>query len=360
MKRFRNRSFVIVTALLLSFSLCLETAVVNAASLSDIRKKISDKQNQLEEGKKEEKNLTDQILKMEDEIQKMEHSISKNENRLSQLLADLEEAEKKADTQNNNLGGRLRNMYKSGSIGFIDVLLESGSFSEFLINLDLVERIYASDKNVLDGLQQICEEIDSKKKEVETLQSELKESKKELTAKKAEVEEQKKKVMASNDALEEDLEELEKESQRITALINGSASTGTVYSGGQMAWPVPSNGSISSPYGYRTHPIYGTQLLHSGMDIPADTGSSIVAANSGTVISAGWNGGYGNCVIVDHGGGICTLYGHNSSLAVSYGQKVSRGQTIAYAGSTGNSTGSHCHFEVRINGNCVNPLPYVR
>ncbi len=127
-----------------------------------------------------------------------------------------------------------------------------------------------------------------------------------------------------------------------------------------MTWPAPGNGRVSSPFGYRIHPIFHTKKLHTGIDIPASTGSSIVAASSGTVIHSGWLGGYGNVVMIDHGGGIVTLYAHNSSLTVSKGQSVSRGSLIAKAGSTGNSTGPHLHFEVRQNGKYIDPLPWVR
>ena len=128
-----------------------------------------------------------------------------------------------------------------------------------------------------------------------------------------------------------------------------------------MAWPLPSVGlsNITSYFGYRIHPIYGYSKYHTGLDIGASSGSSIVAANGGTVYSAGWNGGYGLCVIIDHGGGVMTLYGHCSALYVSAGQTVSRGETIAAVGSTGNSTGPYLHFEVRLNGSYVDPYPYV-
>ena len=157
------------------------------------------------------------------------------------------------------------------------------------------------------------------------------------------------------------LDELQADADRMTQTIinNGSSSSNSSYLGGQMAWPVPSSSYISSPFGYRIHPIYGYSKLHTGMDIGASSGSAIVAANAGTVISSGWNGGYGKCIVVDHGGGVTTLYAHCSALYVSVGQSVTRGQQIAAVGSTGNSTGPHCHFEVRINGSYVNPYPYV-
>lgn len=122
-------------------------------------------------------------------------------------------------------------------------------------------------------------------------------------------------------------------------------------------WPV--NGSVTSGFGYRIHPIYGTRRLHQGLDISGGSGTPIAAAKGGTVISAGWRGGYGNAVVISHGGGITTLYAHQSSMNVSNGQEVSRGDIIGWVGSTGASTGPHLHFEVRVNGSAVDPRPYL-
>ena len=121
----------------------------------------------------------------------------------------------------------------------------------------------------------------------------------------------------------------------------------------------PAQGPITSPFGYRIHPIFGTMRFHTGVDIGAYYGSPVLASDSGVVIDSGWLGGYGNCIIVDHGGGYSTLYAHCSELYVSYGQSVSKGQQIAAVGSTGNSTGPHLHFEVRINGEPVDPLGFI-
>ena len=122
----------------------------------------------------------------------------------------------------------------------------------------------------------------------------------------------------------------------------------------------PTAGGIGSPYGYRIHPITGKRKMHTGVDIGGAYGADIVAASSGTVIIAGYNaGGYGNYLVVDHGGGVTTLYAHASMLCVSKGQQVSRGQVIAKVGSTGMSTGPHLHFEVLINGAHTNPMNYI-
>lgn len=131
------------------------------------------------------------------------------------------------------------------------------------------------------------------------------------------------------------------------------------YTGGSMVWPVPSTTLVTSPYGYRFHPVLKYNRLHAGMDIGARTGASVVAANSGTVIKAEYNSSYGNHVVIDHGGGICTLYAHASRLLVSRGQTVKAGQEIMKAGSTGIVSGPHLHFEVLVNGKTTNPAAYL-
>ena len=166
MYRHRRRVYAAV-ALILALFLCLDTGVASAKSLSTIKNEIKEKQAELDSGQKKEKSLSAQVNSLEEKINELKASISKNEIKLKELKADLEKAQKKVDTQNEDLSARLRNMYKNGSIGFVDVLMESGSFTEFLTNLDMVERIYEGDKEVLDELQKAYDEIDKKKKKVE-------------------------------------------------------------------------------------------------------------------------------------------------------------------------------------------------
>ena len=147
------------------------------------------------------------------------------------------------------------------------------------------------------------------------------------------------------------------ESNKITDLLR-SASVGHPASGkGVLSWPVP--GAVTSPFGMRMHPIFHVMKMHTGVDLHAGMGTPIHAAAAGTVVYADWRGGYGKCVIIDHGGGLATLYGHQSEILVNVGQKVKRGEVIGKVGSTGYSTGPHLHFEVRVNGTPVNPLGYL-
>lgn len=372
----RKSRFAMIVVILLMLTFAVETSLASAATLSQIRNNIKNKQQELNESRAKEKSLGDQVNSLEQQINskqsdidELEASISEAQAKLETLEEELAAAEEKVNTQNENLNARLRNMYKNGSVGFIDVLMDSGSFSEFLNNLSLVEKVYTSDQDVLEELQKAYDEIDAKKKEIETLQAELSESKatmeeqkSSLEADKASVEKKKSEIAADSAETQRELDKLEADAQALTSSIrnSGSSSSSSKYNGGIMAWPVPSCHTVSSGYGGRIHPTTGKYKFHGGLDIPGSYGSAIVAANSGKVIWAGNRGdSYGNYVIIDHGGGVSTLYGHSSKVLVSTGQRVSRGQRIANVGSTGRSTGPHCHFEVRINGSRVNPNPYV-
>ena len=179
-----------------------------------------------------------------------------------------------------------------------------------------------------------------------------------LQASRGEVASLRSQVASDNKALESEIDALNAEADRLVEEIRRLQGD-QAYAGGTFAWPSASSTRVTSEFGMRFHPILKVNKLHTGIDIGAAAGTKVLAANSGTVIKAGWNNSYGNVVMVDHGGGIVTLYAHNSKLLVSEGDVVARGQEIALVGSTGMSTGAHIHFEVRVNGEYQNPRNWL-
>lgn len=351
-----------------------------ASDLDSVKSQISSKQEQLEAGEQKENELISQIDALNGQIEEIEQKIADldsdiedTKTKISETEAELKQTQEDMTEQNDSLNERLRVMYKNGETGILEILLGSASLSEFLTNLDMVQKIYDNDMDVLNQIEDQYEIIEKKKNELESLQAQLnqqqeeqKQQKGELDAQKSDVEALKEKVSSDNSALEAQIDELNKEAEELTAYLQRqqasasiSSSSSSQYSGGVMSWPVPGYYNISSPYGYRIHPILHTKKFHSGLDIPAPAGTPIIAASDGTVIMSQTYSGYGKCVMIDHGGGVVSLYGHCSALNVSVGQKVTKGQTIALVGSTGQSTGNHCHFEIRVNGSTASPLSYV-
>ena len=360
-----RKTIAIVIALMMVF-LMFPGAVMAAPdkSLSEIEKEIKDKQAELDKGKEKEKNLSSRVNELEEMIVNLEDQIDAGEIELEELEKDLKKAQKRVDKQNKELSVRLRNMYKNGSVGFLDVLLNSGSFTEFLTNMDLVEKVYASDKDVLEDLQTAHDEIEKKKKKVEKLQADLESSKLTAEAERQEVKDQKAKIAKDNDETARMLDDLEAEAAAVQQQLAEQSGDGTIsssstsdYSGGTFAWPTPGYTKITSGYGWRICPFHGKEF-HGGIDIAANGGSAIVASASGTVISSGYNGGFGYSIQIDHGGGLVTMYNHCSALLVSNGAKVSKGQTIAKVGTTGSSTGNHLDYRVFKDGSTVNPMNY--
>jgi len=361
-----KRHISILIAFLLAFTLCVDTAVVSADELKDLDKQIKEKKAALKEGKKKEKEMMQDIVDLESTIDQLDGEIDNAEADLDKLTRDLEKAKKKVRKQNKDLSKRLRNMYKYGSVGFLDVLLNSGSFSDFLTNLDMVQRILKNDEDVLQDLKKSHKMIKKKKKEVEELQAELEQAQNTAVAEKAEVSRQKKELAAKNKQEADDIGDLEAEREALEAKLAAESANGEIsnsgnskYKGGQFLWPLPASHTVTSEYGWRNCPFHGREF-HAAIDIGgASSGSPIVASASGKVIHAGWYGGFGNSVIIDHGGGITTQYNHCSSVNVSEGQKVKRGDTIAFLGSTGYSTGPHLDYRVYVDGNVVSPWNYL-
>ncbi len=336
---------------------------------------LSDKENaeaQLAEGKarigqltQEIKELDNKIYNAQVEINELNKEINNTKEQINQALERLAAKQDEVDIQNTHLNERLRAMYKNGNAGMFSVLLGSKSMSDLLTNMDMVQRIYDSDNTLLATLQDQYDAIDAEKRTLQELKDKLVGQQDEVKAKKAALEADQRSVEAKRSEVEKNnaeltsqIDEFNKAAKALEAEIVKLQSE-KAYIGGGMIWPSASSRRITSPYGNRLHPILKVYKFHSGIDIGASYGTNILAANSGTVIKAGYNSSYGYMVMIDHGGGIVTLYAHSSKLLVSTGDVVKKGQTIALIGSTGMSTGPHLHFEVRVNGVFKNPLDYV-
>ena len=305
----------------------------------------------------------------------VENDITLNERQLA-------EAQKRLEGREAVFYKRVRDIYINGRLSYLDVAIGSKDFSDFANRLEVLKRIIDSDINLISEIKKERAQIEAHKKKLEEDRAKLVELEKAALAKQAEIEQKKAErnvvlQKAQNDraVAMQAIEELNASSAQISAMLKErqaaraaavaaaaqSAGQGSSYTWvqgtGQLGWPV--SGEITSPYGYRVHPIWGTTIYHSGIDIGVDEGTPVHAADSGVIVWSGWMGGYGYAVVIDHGNGLSTLYGHNSELAVDEGQSVSKGQVVAYAGSTGNSTGPHVHFEVRENGDPVDPMGYL-
>lgn len=293
------------------------------------------------------------------------------ENRIEENKEKLEELEKEHDKKQKILGKRVRDIYIHGRINYLDVLFGAKDFNDLMTRMDLLKRVIKQDYDLLELVLKQKNEITKikitleqdhamhapKVKESESAQAVMLEKQ----AKRQAILERMKNDKATIDRQYDELMAASKKIEEMIAArksrVSGSYVSYTGGGGGGMIWPL--SGPITSEFGWRTHPITGTQKFHSGIDIGGDYGEHIHAAASGVVTDACWISGYGYTVIIDHGGGISTLYGHNQGFAVSVGQTVSQDETIAYCGSTGNSTGPHCHFEVRVHGSVVSPYGYL-
>lgn len=366
---------------LLAVSLLLSPTYLSTAD--DLDNELQDVQGQIDESRSTQASwqaiITDITEKLKaiqaelDEATRKLQAIKKEQDQVNLQIKQLQEEIQKAEVQLRArqaiLNKRLRVIYMHGQLSYIEVILGANSFSDFANRLELLKRIIRSDFNLIQEIQQRKATIEAKKVEIEKekarldeLASEAQKVQDEVKAKKAEQQRVLAHARTQQDAAKQMEADLIARSNEIRQIIQSrmqqnSGSDQIVHGNGTFIWPC--NGPITSPFGYRTHPIFGTTIYHSGIDIGVDYNTPIHAADGGTVILAGWCGGYGNAVIIDHGNGLQTLYGHNTSVAVSEGQTVSQGQVIAYSGSTGYSTGPHCHFEVRRNGEAVDPMGYL-
>ena len=329
------------------------------------------KKNEIEsriEGLSEEKRAVDEAADeatkaykdVRKELDATEKRIDENEDKLKVLNKDFA-------VKRDQLAKRVRDIYINGQINYLDVLFGAKDFQDFFTRMDLLKRVIQQDYDLVQV-------VFAEKTAIETSQKELekdKAAKEKLVAAAADRKKEAEKKQAAKQAIIDKMEtdratqeriinENLAASKEVEQMIRNSRyqpASPALSGGGALNWPL--GGPITSPFGWRVHPITGASRFHSGIDIGGDYGDTIHAAGAGIVSYAGWISGYGYAVIIDHGGGISTLYGHNQALLVSEGQSVSQGQAIAECGSTGNSTGPHCHFEVRVDGEPVDPMGYL-
>ena len=331
-----------------------------------VQNELNQEKKNLEEVQAELNALDQKIYQSQKELNQLETDLNKTKEEITEALEELEQLQKDIEKQNDDLNARLRSMYKNGDVGMLSVLFGSSSMSDFMTNMDMVERIYNADAELLEGLEDQYDIVEEQKNKLQILKDQLIEQEEAVSAKKAALEEdrqevaqRRKEVEANVDALSAQYDAMKKEADALSETIKVLQSANTQYIGGAMCWPSQASTRITSAFGWRYLSLLGGRNYHTGVDIGAAGGTNILAANSGTVIKAGWNNSYGYMVMVDHGGGIVTLYAHSSKLLVKTGDVVGRGQVIALVGSTGRSTGPHLHFEVRVNGEYKNPLNYV-
>lgn len=329
--------------------------------------------------KKAKSNMEDYIIQLDKSLNELQIEIShleKDQKKLQESIKEtqgnLELARSAQEDQYDAMKQRIQMVYESGNKGYLDVLLTATSMTDIINKTEYVYQVSLYDYNILKQLKAAKEQVANLKMKLdkdlasnEELQKEVNDQKEAMELlvkeKSAQVAEYTKSIEGQQEEVNR-YAQAEAEAEAIIAQAEQNASTSatSAYTGGIFTWPVPGYNQITSYFGNRTSPTAGASSNHKGIDIACDTGASVVAAAAGTVIVASYNYAEGNYVCIDHGGGVVTVYMHNSSLLVSVGQAVTAGQQIAAAGSTGVSTGPHCHFGVRVDGNYVDPLAYLQ
>ena len=370
----RNKLVAFLTVLLIIGNLFSYNLVL---AESDSEKELEEVRQQMDVKEEEVTEKRQKVISISEQLKTVQLELEKINTEYEDILIKLDVVQQRIDRNESELKGieddlasktillnkRMRDIYKNGQVSYIEVLFGAQNFGDFVSRLELLKTVIRRDITLITEVKLKRNTVLLKKEELQKSRVSLEELRKEAEAKKDIIEERKQEheeilhnAIYERDTAERAYRELQETSRRIENMIRGG-NYGSGQGTGVFVWPI--SGSITSDYGWRTHPIFGTSRFHSGLDIGADYGDSVVAADSGTVIYSDWQGGYGKTVMIDHGGGLVTLYAHNSELAVYVGQNVSKGQLIAYAGSTGYSTGPHVHFEVRVNGSTTNPLDYL-
>ena len=360
-------------------------------AVADMNKQIALKQQQIAQTEKEimalrndqasyatlKTKLDEKISLIEESIEMYDEMLTLHDEEIRELEKEIEDAQTKYDAMYEIFLEMLRISYEEGNANYLEMIINSENLTDFLSRLDIIFDLVEYNKNILDDLRKSKDDNmrkilaydsamadnlnyqEQQREKIEDARNEKREADKAIAALARDIEQK----IKTHELITRDMNNTQAEIQRrlkeIQEKERDAQTAPREYVGGVLLWPVDSR-RVSSPYGTRTHPFTGRSEFHYGIDIsgPGINGANIYAANDGTVLMATYNSGYGNYVVLEHGGGMTTLYAHCSSLLVKVGDSVKRGDVIAKVGSTGVSTGPHIHFEVAENGARKNPMNY--
>ncbi|MCE5198675.1 MAG: peptidoglycan DD-metalloendopeptidase family protein [Armatimonadota bacterium] len=373
----RSTAIILIASVLISVSPVMAARTSSRKLRSDlgsVQSKIRNLRKEIKVKEHQQRSVLADLSSTDLKLQKTQSKLSDNKLRLLDAQTDLDAIIRRLERTKRQLARRemlLRrrvvDIYQGERMDYLNVVLGATDMWSFLTRAYYLQQILDSDTELISQIQSDKRAIEADKRhqmqrvsQIANLQMQLIGQRDQIVSladSKRDILDQ---IENSKDLMERALDELEAQSRAIASRIQslqrtprGRARMRRAFRGGLS---LPCSGRITSTFGYRVHPVTHVYKLHTGVDIGVRSGTQIHAAANGEVILAGWMGAYGYAVVIDHGGGVSTLYGHNSRVLVRVGQKVSRGDVIARSGSTGYSTGPHCHFEKRVNGTPVNPL----
>lgn len=311
-----------------------------------------------------------EIVAIDEQLRTTESLIEQYELSISETQQNIEELVAEQGSQQELFDEMVRMSFEYGSDSYLELLFGAEDFSDFLSRIDLISYHLSYNRSVIEKMKEVednlhtneenlrssKENLENYKQSKETLREEFETKSAESTALISRLADDEAEAAAALKIIQESEKKLQNDIEALTRELNSTST----YSGGKFKWPLATSGTNTSGWEWRTNPITKRREFHNGVDIAAPKGTNIYAAADGTVVKCEWYGGYGNCVIINHGGGVMTLYGHCNSLNVKNGQSVKAGDVIAYVGTTGQSTGYHLHFTVYEGKTAVNPWNYLK
>jgi len=372
-----KKIILIVLILLLTFS--VTAYAENIYDLQQDKSWVDSKLNQVKDKLSKQEELVgyyEQVIKgsinnqkeQEEQLQSYEQWLATTQKDIEDTSAMIVHNEEMYAQKMEELKSRIVDAYVNSGINLLDVISHANNVNEVFEQIEVRKYLNDYDKQLLEDLSRLKLELEDKRALAKQLSFQYKVA---INDTKTALANMNKIQVIAQDTVETSKATIEVQRARLNELEAESAAlmneiieiqSKTSYTGGKMIWPLPADRTLptgGSKFGMRLHPIFKVWKMHTGVDLGAPWDANILAANDGVVIKAGWSSGYGNRIVIDHGGGIATLYAHANTLLVKEGDKVKQGQIIALVGSTGFSTGPHLHFEVRANGKPVDPLLYI-